>query len=190
MRGDGRPVAGSGGSPVPEVTRRVATGRLRRLLGFTVTFRHPVGVVNPNVVFMRPRWEPRSVSSPSYWWYGVALFPVVVLTSILTPFATQQFVTASTAAGEPKVAAAFASFALSILASWLGIVVAVIVLVCLVADVWALRRRAAWSPSWAWGLAGVAHLTGSLFSPLLLGSVPALSYYIYRRRDRVSVPDR
>jgi hypothetical protein len=130
------------------------------------------------------------VSSPPYWWYGVALFPFVVLTSVITPFAMQRFVSASTTAGEPNVAAALASFALTILASWLGILVAVIVLVCLVADVWALRKCDAWSPSWVWGLAGVAHLAGALFSPILLGSVPALSYYLYRRRNRVSVTGR
>ncbi|MDS0297396.1 hypothetical protein NDI76_01405 [Halogeometricum sp. S1BR25-6] len=48
---------------------------------------------------------------------------------------------------------------------------------------WTLRKResAAWTPSFAWTLAGLAHLVGAVFAPVLVVSVPSLSYYVYRR---------
>ncbi|QIQ77659.1 hypothetical protein GL213_00020 [Halogeometricum borinquense] len=68
-----------------------------------------------------------------------------------------------------------------------GLFVALFVLVCLVLDVRALRRDSTWSPSWAWGLTGVVHLVGTMFTTLLVVSVPALSVYLYRRRGQVGL---
>jgi hypothetical protein len=141
------------------------------------------------------------VSGSSNWWYGVLAFPLVVVTALLTRFATRRFLTVSAADGDPNVAVALASFALSVLAQWVGVFVALVVLVCLVLDVRALRGDAdggtgeddggdigddddgGWSPTWAWCLAGVAHLVGALFAPVLVVSVPSLSYYVYRRYE-------
>ncbi|SFR35209.1 hypothetical protein SAMN04487947_0283 [Halogeometricum rufum] len=150
------------------------------------------------------------MSSPSNWWYGVLAFPLVAVTALLTRFATRRFITVSAADGDPNVAVALASFVLSVLAQWVGVFVALVVLVCLVLDVRALRRvgdggeggtddgdgtgdgdgtddgtgdDGGWSPTWAWTLAGVAHLVGALFAPALAVSVPSLSYYVYRRYE-------
>ncbi|MUV58164.1 hypothetical protein, partial [Halogeometricum sp. CBA1124] len=139
------------------------------------------------------------MSSPSNWWYGVLAFPLVAVTALLTRFATRRFITVSAAGGDPNVAVALASFVLSVLAQWVGVFVALVVLVCLVLDVRALRRvgdggeggtedgdgtgdgdgtdddtgdGGGWSPTWAWTLAGVAHLVGALFTPALAVSVP------------------
>ncbi|RYJ14965.1 hypothetical protein ELS19_14065 [Halogeometricum borinquense] len=128
------------------------------------------------------------MSSPSRWWYGVVPFPLVVLTALLSRFAVHRFIKLSTSgSGESDSVAAIASFLLSSFADLVGLSVALFVLVCLVLDVRALRRDSAWSPSWAWGLAGVVHLVGTMFTTLLVVSVPALSVYLYRRRGQVGL---
>lgn len=123
--------------------------------------------------------------SRSPWWYGIVLFPVVLLFELLSRFGSRTFITASTAPGEPNIAVGVASFVLSVAAFWGGILVALLVLVCLLGDIRALRREGTWSPSVAWGLAGVVHLASAIFSVLLVLSVPALSYYLYRRHNRL-----
>lgn len=128
------------------------------------------------------------MSGPSRWWYGVAPFPLVVCAALLARFATRRFVAVSSAGGDPNVAAGIASFALSVLAQWTGVFLALVVLVALVLDVRALRRGERWTPSRAWTLAGVAHLLGAVLAPVLVVSVPSLSYYLYRRHERVGSP--
>ncbi|KTG08204.1 hypothetical protein AUR64_00975 [Haloprofundus marisrubri] len=59
----------------------------------------------------------------------------------------------------------------------------------LVLDTWALRRGDyGWRPSWAWALGGVGNVVAALFYPLYVVSLPALGYYLYRRRRRVGAP--
>ncbi|WP_238717527.1 hypothetical protein [Natronorubrum halophilum] len=65
---------------------------------------------------------------------------------------------------------------------------AAVVLVCLLADLRTLGEGESWSPSALWGLAGVVHLGGAVFTSLLVVSVPALSVYLYRRHVRVGRP--
>jgi hypothetical protein len=125
--------------------------------------------------------------SRSSWWYGVALFPLVLLFEFLSRFGSRTFIAASSAPGEPNIAVGIASFVLSVAAFWGGILVALIVLICLLVDIRALGGEGTWSPSPAWGLAGLVHLAGAVFSVLLVLSVPALSYYLYRRHDRVEI---
>ena len=123
--------------------------------------------------------------SRSPWWYGIALFPLVLLLEFLARFGSRTFIAASSAPGEQNLAVGIASFVLSVAAFWGGIIVALIVLGCLLADIRALGGEGTWSPNPAWGLAGLVHLVGAVFSVLLVLSVPALSYYLYRRHDRV-----
>jgi hypothetical protein len=68
---------------------------------------------------------------------------------------------------------------------WGGISVALVVFVCLLADIRALGDDEHWSPSIVWSLGGLVHLGAAVFSPLLLASVPLLTCYLYRRRDRL-----
>jgi hypothetical protein len=119
--------------------------------------------------------------SRSLRWYGIVLFPLVVVTSLLSAFGTRTFLRTLTSE-EPIVGFATVSVVLSVVAFWAGLLVGVIVLVSLVADIRALRRNGSWRPSRLWGLAGVTHLVGSVFSLAFVVSVPALSYYLYRRR--------
>ena len=125
--------------------------------------------------------------SRSPWWYGIALFPLVLLLEFLARFGSRTFIAASSAPGEPNIAVGIASFVLSVAAFWGGIHVALIVLGCLLADIRALGGEGTWPPTPAWGLAGLVHLAGAVFSALLVVSVPALSYYLYRRHDRVEI---
>ena len=79
-------------------------------------------------------------------------------------------------------------FVLEMLSFWAGILVAAVVLVCLLADLRILSGNETWSPSLFWGLSGVIHLGGVVFPKLLFVSVPALSYYLYRRRVHLGRP--
>jgi hypothetical protein len=123
--------------------------------------------------------------SRSSWWYGIALFPLVLLLEFLSRFGSRTFIAVSSTPGEPNLAVGIASFVLSVAAFWGGILVALIVLGCLLADIRALGGEGTWSPNPAWGLAGLVHLAGAVFSVLLVLSVPALSLYLYRRHGRV-----
>jgi len=123
------------------------------------------------------------MSSP--WWYGILLFPVVVVTTLLSRVGSRTFIALTPSGGDPNVAAAVASFILTVAAFWGGIVVALVVLGCLLADIRTLGSDGEWSPSVAWSLAGLAHLGAAVFSPLLAVSVPTLTYYLYRRHDRL-----
>jgi len=126
--------------------------------------------------------------SRSPWWYGVVLFPLVLLLEGLSRFGSRTFIATSSAPGEPNIGVGIASFVLTVAAFWGGIVVALVVLVCLIADIRALSGEGTWSPSPVWGLAGLVHLAGAVFSVVLVLSVPVLSYYLYRRHDRVGTP--
>ena len=119
------------------------------------------------------------------WWYGILLFPLVAVMSLLAHFGSRTFIAVSSSGGDPNVAAGVASFILTVAAFWGGIFVALVVLGCLLADIRALGDDAKWSPSAAWSLAGLAHLGGAVFSPLLVVSVPTLTYYLYRRHNRL-----
>jgi len=123
--------------------------------------------------------------SRSPWWYGVALFPLVLLLEFLSRFGSRTFIAASSAPGEPNIAVGVASFLLAVAAFWGGLLAALLVLVCLLGDIRALRREGTWSPSVAWGLAGLVHVAGAVFAVWLVLSVPLLSFYLYRRHDRV-----
>jgi hypothetical protein len=120
----------------------------------------------------------------SSWWYGVALFPLVAVTTLLSDFGSRTFVLVSSSGGDPNVVAGIASFVLAVASFWGGILVALVVFVCLLADIRALGDDEQWSPSIAWSLCGLAHLGAAVFSPLLIFSIPTLTYYVYRRRDR------
>ena len=128
----------------------------------------------------RPVENQRMSRSP--WWYGIALFPLVVITSLLSAFGSRTFLRTLTSE-EPIVGFAIVSAVLSFVAFWVGILVGVIVLVSLIADIRALRRNGSWRPSRLWGLAGVVHLVGVVFSAAFVVSVPALSYYLSARRE-------
>ena len=121
----------------------------------------------------------------SSWWYGVALYPLVAVATLLSDFGSRTFIVVSSSGGDPNVATGIASFVFAVASFWGGIFVALVVFVCLLADIRALGDDEHWSPSIAWSLGGLVHLGAAVFSPLLLASVPLLTCYLYRRRDRL-----
>lgn len=125
--------------------------------------------------------------SRSSWWCGILLFPVVILTSVASDFAAHAFFVAAQSSDSP-LGMDVAWFVLQTLFFWTGVLVAVIVLCCLVMDLRSHSGNETWSPTPLWGLAGVAHIGGAVFSGVLVVSVPALSYYLYQRRVHVGRP--
>lgn len=121
----------------------------------------------------------------SSWWYGVALFPLVAVTTLLSDFGSRTFIVVSSSGGDPNVVAGIASFVLAVVSFWGSIFVALVVFGCLLADIRALGDDEQWSPSIAWSLGGFTHLGAAVFSPLLFASLPLLTCYLYRRRDRL-----
>jgi hypothetical protein len=121
--------------------------------------------------------------SRSSWWFGVILFPVVPALSLLSGAASRTFIAASEA--DLNVGVGVASFILGVISFWGGILVGVIVLVCLLGDVRALRRAPEWSPRITWPLVGIVHLAGVVLPAAFALSVPLLSYYLYGRRERI-----
>ena len=119
--------------------------------------------------------------SSSSWWYGILLFPAVILASLTSRFAENAFF-ATAQSPDSTIGMDVAWFILQMLSFWTGILVAVVVFVCLLADLRSRSRDRTQSSSLLWGLAGVVHLGGVIFTELLFISVPALSYYLYRRR--------
>ena len=105
----------------------------------------------------------------------------MILASLTSRFAEHAFF-ATAQSSDSTIGMDVAWFTVQILSFWTGILVAVVVLVCLLADLRLRSGDRTRSPSIFWGLAGVVHLGAVLFTELLFISVPALSYYLYRRR--------
>jgi hypothetical protein len=123
--------------------------------------------------------------SRSSWWFGVILFPVVPVLSLFSGAASRRFIAASASDADLNIGVGVASFVLGVISFWAGILGGVIVLVCLLGDVRALRRGPEWSPSTTWPLVGIVHLAGVVLPAAFVLSIPLLSYYLHRRRERI-----
>jgi hypothetical protein len=113
----------------------------------------------------------------------VSPFPLAAVTTLLSHLGSRTSIIASSSDGDPSVAAGIASFVLAVASFWVGILVALVVFECLLADVRAPGGDEQWSPSIAWSLDGLGHLGAAAFSPLLFVSGPPPTHYVYRRRD-------
>lgn len=123
------------------------------------------------------------------WRYGVALFPVPLLLSILAVGSLFAFVSLSQSGttAESGVLVALATFALTVLSSWLATLVGIVVAASVFLDARAFADHEAWSPNrWLFGGIGLLHVAATELLVLNLVSVPALLYYLYRRRQHVS----
>jgi hypothetical protein len=115
------------------------------------------------------------------WSSGILLFPLVILASLISRFAEQAFFIAADSP-DSAIGADVVWFILQMISFWVGILIAVVVLVCLLADLRSCKEERTQSTTAFWGLAGAIHIGGAIFIELLLISVPALSYYMYQRR--------
>lgn len=86
----------------------------------------------------------------SSWWYDIGLFPVVAVTTLLSDFGSRTFIVVSSSGGDPNVIAGIVSFVLAVVSFWGGIFVALVVFVCLLADIRALSGDEQWSPTIVW----------------------------------------
>lgn len=121
-----------------------------------------------------------SESSDSTWWYGVVLFPLAPVFKLVARFGMRAFL--SMPATEPGVLVAVGAWFLTLVSSWLAILLGAVVLVSLYFDTRTLADGD-WSPTRLAVIgAGTIHFVAGFFSPLYVVSVPSLLYYSYRRR--------
>ncbi|WP_137683742.1 hypothetical protein [Haloarcula mannanilytica] len=91
----------------------------------------------------------------------------------------------STSTGEGSIGTLLGVFALTVLASWAGVLFSLLLTVGLFLDSRHLRRADAnWTPTPLYALAGVVHGVGTALLPAFAVSVPVIGYYLYRRRGR------
>jgi len=120
-----------------------------------------------------------SESSNSAWWYGVVLFPLAPVFRLVALLGVTAF--ASTATTEYGVLVAIGAWFLTVIGSWLAILLSGVVLVSLYFDTRTLADGG-WSPTrLAVISAGVVHFVAGFLSPLYVVSVPSLLYYSYHR---------
>lgn len=133
-----------------------------------------------------PASDSPSASDPA-WRYGIYLFPVPPLLSLLADAGLALFVRSVTAE-TPLIG--IAVFFATVVASWTSSLLAAVVAVALPADALALRDHPRWTPkpSLAAGL-GLAYLVSAFVPVLYLLSVPGTGYYVYVRRRRVRRAD-
>lgn len=133
-----------------------------------------------------PASDSPSASDPA-WRYGVYLFPIPPLLSLLADAGLVLFVRSVTAE-TPLIG--IAVFFATVVASWTSSLLAAVVAVALPADALALRAHPRWTPkpSLAAGL-GLAYLVSAFVPVLYLLSVPGTGYYVYARRRHVRRAD-
>lgn len=118
-------------------------------------------------------------------WYGLAaLFVLPPGCMALSRLSMELFVS-SASAGEGSLGTFLGAFALSVLASWAGVLFSLLLTVGLLLDSRQLRRTDGdWSPTPLYALAGIVHAVGTTLLAAFAVSVPVIGYYLYRRRKR------
>ncbi|QLK26964.1 hypothetical protein HYG81_04975 [Natrinema zhouii] len=124
-----------------------------------------------------------AVPADQSWRYGVYLFPLGPL-SMLCSYAGLWLFTRATDA--ESIGVGVAAFIVTVLAGWLSYLFAAIVAIAISMDARALRDHPTWNPSpWLAVGAGLVHFAGAVLAGPYLLSVPAIAYYVYRRRQHV-----
>ncbi|WP_435119228.1 hypothetical protein [Halolamina sp. C58] len=129
-----------------------------------------------------------SEPSDTDWRYGVYLFPLPPLLSLVAAGGMWGFIalTSSGSFSDADALAGIGAFLLTVAGSWLAILFALVVAVAAFMDARALAERGSWSPNrYAVGALGIVHLAATQLLPLSLLSTPLLAAYVYRRRQRV-----
>ncbi|MFC6767215.1 hypothetical protein [Natrinema soli] len=124
-----------------------------------------------------------AVPADPSWRYGVYLFPLGPL-SMLCSYGGLWLFTRATDA--ESIGVGIAAFVATVLAGWLSYLFAAIVAIALSMDARALRDHPTWnSTPWLAVGAGLVHFSGAVLAVPYLLSVPAIAYYVYRRRQHV-----
>ncbi|ERH01023.1 MAG: hypothetical protein J07HN6_02655, partial [Halonotius sp. J07HN6] len=87
----------------------------------------------------------------SLWSYGILLFPIVILASLTSRFAEQAFFLTAKSP-DSIIGADVVWFILQTVSFWIGILVAVFVLICLLADLRSRNGERTQPTSAFWGL--------------------------------------
>ncbi|EMA20983.1 MULTISPECIES: hypothetical protein [Haloarcula] len=91
----------------------------------------------------------------------------------------------SASAGEGSLGTFLGAFALTVLASWAGMLFSLLLTVGLFLDSRQLRRTDGdWTPTPLYALGGIVHGVGTTLLAAFAVSVPVIGYYLYRRRTR------
>ncbi|SEW11331.1 hypothetical protein [Natrinema salifodinae] len=128
-----------------------------------------------------------AASADPSWRYGVYLFPVPPLLVAVSDVALALFVRAVEL---ESAGLRIVTFVGILLVGWLSYLFAAIVAVALTADVLALRDHPGWNSNpWLAAGLGVVHVAGTELAFPYLISVPAIGYYVYRRRQLIAGGD-
>lgn len=123
-------------------------------------------------------------SNPA-WRYGVALFPLSPLLWLVAVGSVVVF--ASIPESEIGVLVGIGAWVLAVLSSWVAIPLALLVAASLYLDARSIARFAGDAPNqYVVGGVGLVHVAGSILAFPYVVSVPAITYYLYRRRRYVS----
>lgn len=120
-------------------------------------------------------------SNPS-WRYGVYAFPLVPLLTVASYVGSRAMLSAM----NDELWSFLAGFVLSVLSQWVAVIFALVVLATVTLDARALRKSGEWAPNtFVYGFAGLLHLFGVVLWMTYFVSIPALSYYVYQRRQHI-----
>ncbi|WP_226007647.1 hypothetical protein [Natrinema salinisoli] len=127
--------------------------------------------------------EPRDPA----WRYGIYTFPIGPFSLVASYTGLSLFVLA---ADSESLGMGLASFAVVFLGGWLSYLFAAIAAVALLMDALTLRDHPAWTPNpWFAGGLALVHFAGAVLAVPYLLSVPAIGYYVYRRRQHIGSGD-
>jgi len=116
-------------------------------------------------------------------WYGLATLFVLVPGCVALSRVGMELVISSGSAGEGSLGTFLGAFALTVLASWAGVLFSLLLTVGLFLDSRHLRQTDGdWAPTPLYALAGIAHAVGATLLAAFAVSVPVIGYYLYRRR--------
>nr|WP_228841760.1 hypothetical protein [Haloarcula sp. CBA1127] len=118
-------------------------------------------------------------------WYGLAALFVLVPGCVALSRVGMELVVSSGSAGEGSLGTFLGAFALTVLASWAGVLFSLLLTVGLFLDSRQLRRTDGdWAPTPLYALAGIVHAVGTTLLAAFAVSVPVIGYYLYQRRRR------
>nr|WP_241432606.1 hypothetical protein [Haloarcula californiae] len=116
-------------------------------------------------------------------WYGLATLFVLAPGCVALSRVGMELVISSGSAGERSLGTFLGAFALTVLASWAGVLFSLLLTVGLFLDSRHLRQTdGGWTPTPLYALAGIAHAVGATLLAAFAVSVPVIGYYLYRRR--------
>jgi len=121
----------------------------------------------------------------SWIWYGLAALFVLVPGCVALSRVGMALVVSSGSVSDGNLGTFLGAFALTVLASWAGVLFSLLLTVGLFLDSRQLRQTDSdWAPTSLYALAGIVHAVGTTLFAAFVVSVPVIGYYLYRRQRR------